>query len=882
MSRIYQSEGAQRRYQAQDRDTRFNPVVAQSDDRAIKEWTAARIEDAKTLGRDLARSQARENMALQAQQSLERSNQSIRNLGERGDLVLSQLRESNLLQLNNQAKANQLNLGLAAMQANHRLDNMALENTSRTLQAVLALSSSALNTYGEIKQRQEKEQEKQQAIDGILGILESDTPKAPELPSAAVRAEAQAVNNAAGNLEKSGNPLDVSAATRLYESSAWQQLGDLRGNVYAAKSMWPVVLAEAVASGAIQGGSTGMSQGRELLRKFVEAAGLVGADRELLADFVAGAYAAVGNAVVGTTHSEATAAKEARMELVRARTSDLADGAGAADIGAAFDMAREEYRLGGVGIAPTDRLGATSTALKEFLANLEQEGDSEKIAALREHVYNPATGRTLGQDFDHLFDQAERRARAGALENYRLDQAERELATKQAIQFFYDDPSPENRQAAIAELRKIGTEDALKEAERLAEHGLTYDPRKKFELLELQQRGVEIPEDTLRQLLTDGTISAEEYKQFSRTGPQKQAAKLVDDYIKSQSASLKTAMMGQAGAQDLTAEVKAELNTRHQMFMEELQQLVAAEVAVKGGAALAGDAAELTRIVEAKTKYLLAQPHYKLQGDMNNGWKFAGEIKADPRLARITVAPGVQDFSKYTPEQVFGQIKFPRSEMNAGKDRFLTKAELEADVMAVLEGRSASNKTRLWARNLGLSSQAFVESQLRVYGKPSLNTLRQGTEAMQLLNGLRDVPDAKKGMNLLKSMGFPTKGAAYIAGNIQQESGWHGLRDWGEVAGDGTSRNGGLVSWAQWHNSPGRLGMIERKFGTTIDKIPESAQLQYMVEEMRKSYPRAYAIFTNPNATDAQLRWASSHYWGYGHEGARFKYAANLISTGSL
>lgn len=141
-------------------------------------------------------------------------------------------------------------------------------------------------------------------------------------------------------------------------------------------------------------------------------------------------------------------------------------------------------------------------------------------------------------------------------------------------------------------------------------------------------------------------------------------------------------------------------------------------------------------------------------------------------------------------------------------------------------------------------------------------------------------------MTALMQLGVPRKGAAYLSGNIQQESGWYGERSWGGVynpstgAMDGTSRNGGLVSWAQWKNDPARLGAIERQFGRDISQISEPEQLQYMMQEMRTSYPEAYRVFMNPNSSDGALRRASYQYWGYGHEGARFKYAANLLATG--
>ena len=120
------------------------------------------------------------------------------------------------------------------------------------------------------------------------------------------------------------------------------------------------------------------------------------------------------------------------------------------------------------------------------------------------------------------------------------------------------------------------------------------------------------------------------------------------------------------------------------------------------------------------------------------------------------------------------------------------------------------------------------------------------------------------------------KGAAYLAGNIQQESGWDGMRSWGQVLGDGTSRNGGLVSWASWEGDSARLGKIEDHYGKKIDEITEREQLVWMLKEMKQDYPSAYSVFTNPKATVEDLKKASMSYWGYGHEGSRFRYAEKI------
>jgi hypothetical protein len=129
------------------------------------------------------------------------------------------------------------------------------------------------------------------------------------------------------------------------------------------------------------------------------------------------------------------------------------------------------------------------------------------------------------------------------------------------------------------------------------------------------------------------------------------------------------------------------------------------------------------------------------------------------------------------------------------------------------------------------------------------------------------------------SFGVPSKGAAYLAGNIQQESSWNGRRTWGEVMGDGSDRNGGLVSWmddAQRNHY--RLRKIENYLGKPISQATDAEQIQAMLWEMKQRNPDAYRIFMNPQATDRQLQRASRAYWGYGHEGNRYGYSRNIFA----
>jgi hypothetical protein len=117
-----------------------------------------------------------------------------------------------------------------------------------------------------------------------------------------------------------------------------------------------------------------------------------------------------------------------------------------------------------------------------------------------------------------------------------------------------------------------------------------------------------------------------------------------------------------------------------------------------------------------------------------------------------------------------------------------------------------------------------------------------------------------------------------------QESSWAGQRNWGGVMNpttgrmDGSTRNHGLVSWAEFPDTRERVARIENYLGKSIEQSSNSEQIKAMLWEMESFYPEAHAVFINPNSTDAQLQEASKAYWGYGHEGLRFDYARKIYS----
>ena len=168
---------------------------------------------------------------------------------------------------------------------------------------------------------------------------------------------------------------------------------------------------------------------------------------------------------------------------------------------------------------------------------------------------------------------------------------------------------------------------------------------------------------------------------------------------------------------------------------------------------------------------------------------------------------------------------------------------------------------------------------MRKYGD-SHGAITGASKSIARLQSQLGPQDMRSGaVYLQRNLGFSPQGAAFLAGNIEQESSWSGQREWGQVLGDGTSRNGGLVSWASWSDDPARLGRIENYLGKSITQAGHAEQLAAMQWEMQTYYPESYEIFTNPNSSPQQLRTASKKYWGYGEEGDRFKFANQLLNS---
>lgn len=206
-------------------------------------------------------------------------------------------------------------------------------------------------------------------------------------------------------------------------------------------------------------------------------------------------------------------------------------------------------------------------------------------------------------------------------------------------------------------------------------------------------------------------------------------------------------------------------------------------------------------------------------------------------------------------------------------DRVLTTSEMQGALDAIATGdlNGVPERVKQIAEALGYTPQALVIAQAKAQGLPKAEEIeRTVLTGQEISGGYGTTPAAGEPgtmnhmVNSFTKLGFTRKAAEYLAANAAQESGLNGQRaPW--VLDDGAGTNKGLMSWNR-----DRITRIESKFGKSIETMSNEEQAAAIKWELQNYYPGAYRIFSNPRATDAQLRRASYQYLGWGEEGDRF------------
>ena len=848
MARIYQPESYGDNFAGSTQSRGFNPVAAIDRSQQEKEKAKQALDNIN-----------REISILNKDQNLERNVLSLQQGVERSNLAAQQAAVKGLLSLSN----------IAADAFKKKAENdERIANENQFLQSI------GLGT--------EPPAQAQQQIEAAKDI---DT---------AINAESTAIGEVASEVEAGGSLEDKDVGHQLRQGSAHRIAADVKGNVYSARSSHQIFLQEAIRLIPDDQKPRTLPEAQALLRslnrQFFRVSGLSDEQGNLINNRALILRDLAPTIATNTSKLEVqllNAAIKADQEANLIQLNSSIYTAVSSDMSAeeVWKVASEGFAHGNVGHQGFSA-ASNEQAMKAVIASAVNDGDVALIEDLMAtpKMANQPNGPKLGDEYAHLLGPALTQAREKRTSAIRAEKAAIAQQAETAIQNYYDNPSGEAKAQLIETLQALPqTKTVRTSLSNLTAKGFNNDPDLEAELAAAAARGEFIPQDTLKEYLDTGRIRPEVYQQHALTQVDIKNNKAAAEYSKELKPFIEQAILNSSPTPSRVADMPKTTRTVYQMrvkmFQDELTKALAAEA--RDNPKILNNLQERNVLAQKLMGEIAKRPEFTLENDAKTGIKFA----ADPSqrtagVQALTIAPGEQDFRRFSYSAIINNV--PLSEINATDDLILKETTLELDVKNILAGDKVSPTTRSYARKLGLSERAFINAQLQRYGKPPLDLLENSTVGE--FRPKRATPgadlNATTGFRHLQSMGFPTRGAAYITSAISHESSWNGMREWGQVAGDGTNRNGGLISWASWHNNPARLGAIEKYFGRPISEISETDQLSYMKHEMKNRYKKAYRIFTTPDASSWDLQWAVSNYWGFDpkYTGDRWVDAEALIN----
>ena len=327
-------------------------------------------------------------------------------------------------------------------------------------------------------------------------------------------------------------------------------------------------------------------------------------------------------------------------------------------------------------------------------------------------------------------------------------------------------------------------------------------------------------------------ISGEEHKYWkARTsdGSTQTFLKPVFDSLK---ADLRKGIAGTIEAKGMDPISQASLSQRVDQAYDTIRERVT--LAAVNDPKLASDPARLRAFTELQIKTVLSQPEFRISSyDKNTKSIDFGANLVNKSVRQLK--PGVDDYTSYSAERLFSS-GIPISQMQPTKDVFITPKQLLADVAALQSNEPLSNRTRLIAKNLGISPRALIDGQLKAQGKggltPYLRSIQQpGQTSIQLQSASPYAPPSVRDPGQLRTiqMGRQLFKAGYRMWqhpNFDLERGY--IPSGGQrVAPAGVSGRGGgsahhtnqALDFPLSHNSEAQLDRLYKYLNANKDKF---------------------------------------------------------------
>ena len=922
MARIYKSKPAEVTYKGSAKSIGFNPQQAANDERRIKQYKNAILQDGKAMAADLQREQQLENIELQAQQQSDRGQLQVDQAVEQNALARTQLFDQQTLQQNQFHEQGLMRLQSAHLQASHSVSNAKRQAIGTAIQGMLDFAGSVVQ-YGQkkyaIEEGQKQEDLKQQRIDALnragLGnifrpqdttpstteLKASDpTPKAETLPlQEGMKFEAVELGKIAQETRLEGTPLADYQAEQIESLALWNQIADGRGDIFAAKMMFKPLLEEASARGLIRPGAQGMQDIQNLMGKFADKTGLTQmalSDPEFVANnfsqYAVDVATGVLNAVATKAANEISAARTAKADQnIATAFAGLGAHSASAQYGQAFDAANTENTLSNFGGRPGRT--ATFSTLAKVSKELVNKGDVAGLEKLKGHVPNPSTPNiTLGSEFGKYIDDQIRAAQDQNRTLFRNDKTDRNIQAEQAYEQYWaaEERTPQMLQQLEARLRSLNTKESRRLADNLVQNGYNYSKEAETDLLRRFGTANEPSLNEFRDLRSKGIISEQFFATHSKRLPDAQTKKKIDAGIDFYEPSriIQESIKTEDGKPfsgtmlKLSADMKSKIRQVGKRFDIELGRRMVS--ILRSNPDLEVESEEFQQLMQREAQYLMKNPKYQITYKGGQTFEFGIDGSNADILDAFTVSPGVQRVTGLTAEDAIVKGGINPAQFDPLVDEIIAESLVVSDSRKSLSGQEVSQRTKDWAKSLGMTTRDFIEGQRYKYGLPPLSRV-DPTEVQAVVPEGGNILDAKQGTQALMSLGLPLRGAAYLSSAIKHESAWDGNRKkWRvNVPGDDSTANGGLLSWAAFPGNSARLGRIEAYFGKPVEQVSEMEQLKYILHELKNSYPKQYRVFTNANANPLDLQEATWQYikWNKKYTGDRWTDADALIRWGS-
>lgn len=936
MSRIYQGGQSEASYSGTSRNAGFNPNRVVGKKRAIQEEGALAQQDLKTKDRERRRDEEMESVSRRAQDQVDRTELQIAQQQvtdqlkleqtldkselanaqllaknsldgkiskDRAKQTYTQTLESNVLKLQDLEEKTGLGMEARALSANQALQRQELQAQQSVQNSNRAVGQSIIQGLVDfgvagIKQvaannEQIRKEEQQLADIGFNSLIGSDVGGTADAIAeqnnilASETAEEQAIQQIAPNapLQQEairGPSADIAMSRNIEQRDIGMASMTFQGDLMSiisdpnTKVMTP----------------TGMKSFGEITDASEYQNGVIQVARQISKE-----YGISGKNAFAAKMAYARAAKDSISRASFQGATDIMARNKANRYGAALDnaavMGQNEDLQGAwnvVRAAAVAKYPGKSMREINDLAFKDLQGSlpdylQSKLGDVLKDPNNP--GSAFGKEYRYaemIRDEVYSRGKEVQNEN-NLISAENAYEVKQLSQdtavALYSVQTPEEseqiRQQAISQLEALGTPEAIDEIAKLRgkSGNLSRNNNVYLGLVEAFDNGEPPSTSDIEEALASKAISFDQAKALKERGK-------TADQLKS---TLKEAGLGNG--------------------LKEFNSIVATSITSNSGDSIditeaRNQSGGIAKQLNDRYEYRLNQ-YIRSQGDnltMPGLRQEADKIKADltaelmgPNKTKANdgdlmvedgvvtykgwgrVPPARQTYNPLTREPQGNYTGFTVSQLPtsaSASDRLLSRKQF-VDNIAVLESGSTDFGPRLqeMAKKFDTSPVRFLESQSKALG---YSDSRLGTISPGLIEQFEPT-SMESGKNALKALGFSDVGSAYLSGNIMTESSWlTGVKP----HDDGGAPAGGLVSWRA-----DRLDKIQKYLRKDIEQASPSEQLDAMKWEMKKDYPSSYRIFTNPNATKAQLRRESYRYWGWGEEGKRFALAESLITSGT-